>query len=110
MNKSDLVGEIAGTTGYTRAEASRVVDLVFGGVAGALTRGEEVSISGFGIFRCKERSAKRGRNPRTGEPIQIAAKRSASLRPGKALREAINQPSGAEALAAELGISRRRVG
>jgi DNA-binding protein HU-beta len=90
MNKSDLVGEIAEATGYTRAEAMRLVELVFGGIRGALVRGDEVSITGFGIFRCTQRPAGEGHNPRTGERIQIAAVRSAKLRPAKALREALN--------------------
>jgi DNA-binding protein HU-beta len=90
MNKSDLAGEIAETTGYTRAESTRLVDLVFDGMKSALVRGDEVSISGFGIFRCKTRPASDGRNPRTGEPIRIAASRSASLRPARALRDALN--------------------
>ena len=94
MNKSDLAGEIAETTGYTRAEATRLVELVFGRIEGALARGEEVSITGFGIFRCRERRATTGRNPRTGEAMHIAAQRSAMLRPSKALRKALN-PSGA---------------
>ena len=107
MNKSDLAGEIAETTGYTRAEVTRLVELVFGGVTGALARGEEVSISGFGIFRCTQRPAGEGHNPRTGEPIQIAAVRSAKLRPAKALREALN-PAGHEQAEAAAPALRRQ--
>jgi DNA-binding protein HU-beta len=107
MNKSDLVGEIAEATGYTRAEAMRLIDLVFGGIRGALVRGDEVSITGFGIFRCTQRPAGEGHNPRTGEPIQIAAVRSAKLRPAKALREALNPAGHEQAEAAEPALRRR---
>lgn len=107
MNKSDLVGEITGTTGYTRAETTRLVELVFAAVVGGLARGEEVSISGFGVFRCRERRATTGRNPRTGEEIHIAAMRSAALRPGKALRAALN-PAGHEPAEAAAPALRRR--
>jgi DNA-binding protein HU-beta len=107
MNKSDLAGEIAETTGYTRPEATRLVELVFAGVVGGLARGEDVSISGFGIFRCKTRPESIGRNPRTGEPIRIAASRSAALRPAKALREALN-PAGHEQAEAAAPALRRR--
>ena len=100
MNKSDLAGEIAETTGYTRAEATRLVELTFGKIAEALKRGDEVSITAFGIFRCKTRPESSGRNPRTGEPIRIAASRSAALRPAKALREALNGSSEASQAAA----------
>jgi DNA-binding protein HU-beta len=108
MNKSDLIGEVAETTGYTRAEVTRLVGLVFGGVTGGLARGEEVSISGFGIFRCRERRATIGRNPRTGEEIHIAAQRSAALRPAKALRRALNPAAGPEQAEAAAPALRRQ--
>lgn len=97
MNKKDLVVEIAEETGNTQAETARFVDLVFRSITGALVKGDEVSIRGFGIFRCKERSASTGRNPRTGEKIAIAERRKAKWSPSKALDNAMN-PVEAEAI------------
>ncbi len=93
MNKSDLVDALADSAGMTKADASRAVDALFGAadgvIAGALKRGDRVQITGFGTFEAKERKARTGRNPRTGETIRIAATRTPGFRAGKGLKEAI---------------------
>ena len=93
MNKSDLVDALADSTGMTKADASRAVDAMFspdgGIIAGALKSGNRVQITGFGTFESKHRKARMGRNPRTGQTIQIAATRTPAFRAGKGLKDAI---------------------
>lgn len=94
MNKSELVDALADATGMTKADAARAVDALFstddGILAKALDRGARVQITGFGTFEAKHRKARTGRNPRTGETIQIAASKTPSFRAGKGLKDAIN--------------------
>ena len=94
MNKSELVDALADATGMTKADAARAVDALFstedGILAKALDRGDRVQITGFGTFEAKHRKARTGRNPRTGETIQIAASKTPSFRAGKGLKDAIN--------------------
>jgi DNA-binding protein HU-beta len=93
MNKSDLVDALASSAGMTKADASRAVDALFtpdsGVIAGALKAGKRVQITGFGTFEAKQRKARMGRNPRTGEQIQIAATKTPGFRAGKGLKDAI---------------------
>lgn len=92
MNKSDLVDALAGETGMTKADAGRAVDALFstnGVIAGALRRGKRVQITGFGTFETKQRKARTGRNPRTGETIRIAATKTPGFRAGKGLKDAV---------------------
>ena len=91
MNKSQLTARVAAETSVTRASADRLVDAVFSAIAGALARDETVAIAGFGKFELRSRPARAGRNPRTGEPIAIAASRAPSFKPAKALRDAVNK-------------------
>lgn len=94
MNKSELVDALADQTGMTKADAARAIDALFstdGGIlAKALKNGDRVQITGFGTFEAKMRKARTGRNPRTGESIQIAAARSPGFRAGKGLKDAVN--------------------
>jgi DNA-binding protein HU-beta len=94
MNKSDLVDALADATGMTKADASRAVDALFapdgGVIAKALRGGKRVQITGFGTFESKHRKARQGRNPRTGQTIQIAASNTPAFRAGKGLKDAIN--------------------
>lgn len=90
MNRVELVNTVVEKCGLSTAGATRAVDAVFGAIAEALKSGGEVRLVGFGTFLVSERAASEGRNPRTGEPIQIAASRKARLKPSKALRDAIN--------------------
>ena len=89
MNKQDLIGSVADHTGMSRAEASQAVDAVFGTIGNALKRGDEVRLVGFGTFSVANRKASTGRNPRTGEPMQIKASSSPKFRPGKTLKDLI---------------------
>ncbi|MGB1777921.1 MAG: HU family DNA-binding protein [Longimicrobiales bacterium] len=94
MNKSDLVDALAEAAGMTKADAARAVDAMFspdgGIIAGALKGGKRVQITGFGTFEAKHRKARQGRNPRTGQTIQIAASNTPAFRAGKGLKDAIN--------------------
>ncbi len=90
MNKSDLIDSIAASAGLTKADAGRALDAFTSNIAGALQQGQSVSLVGFGTFSVKHRSARAGRNPRTGEPIQIPASNNPSFKAGKALKDAVN--------------------
>ena len=93
MNKSDLVDALADATGMTKADAGRAVDALFspdgGIIAKTLKRGGRVQITGFGTFEAKNRKARTGRNPRTGQTIRIAATRTPAFRAGKGLKDGI---------------------
>ena len=89
MNKKELVAAVAEQSDLTHAVAERVLNAFTEAVSEALSKGEEVSMVGFGSLTVKERAARAGRNPRTGEAIAIAAGRAPVFRPGKALREAV---------------------
>ena len=89
MNKQDLIGSVADQTGMSRAESAQAVEAVFGTIGQALKRGDEVRLVGFGTFTVANRKASMGRNPRTGEPMQIKASSSPKFRPGKTLKDLI---------------------
>ena len=91
MNKHELVSHVAAETPVTRADAERLVGVVLSAIADALARGEPVTIAGFGKFATRSRGARTGPNPRTGEPVAIAASRTPSFKPAKALRDAVNE-------------------
>ena len=91
LNKSQLAAHVAAETSATTATAERTVAAVFSAIADALARDEPVSIAGFGKFTDRSRSARPGRNPQTGEPIDIAASRAPSFKAAKALRDAVNE-------------------
>ena len=90
MKKSDLVDNIAGEMDLSKADTTRIVDAVFDGITDSLKRGDEVSIVGFGTFKVKHRAARKGRNPKTGEEIEIAAANVPSFKAGKGLKDAVN--------------------
>lgn len=89
MNKMDLVASVAEKTDITKKEAEKVIVQVFASIEEALAKGDKVQLVGFGTFEVKERAARVGRNPRTGEQIEIAATKVPVFKPGKALREAV---------------------
>ena len=89
MNKQDLIGAVADATGMSRQESVRAVEAVFDTIGNALKRGDEVRLVGFGTFSVSNRKASIGRNPRTGEPMQIKASASPKFRPGKTLKDSI---------------------
>jgi DNA-binding protein HU-beta len=90
MNKAELVDAVADAANLSKADASRAVDAVVDAVTGALKKGQQVSVVGFGTFSVKHRAARSGRNPRTGETIQISASNVPGFKAGKALRDAVN--------------------
>ncbi len=89
MTKADLVNAVSNVTG-TKKEAQAAVEAVFEAIAGALEKGDEVRVIGFGTFKVAERAAREGKNPQTGAKIKIPAKKVARFVPGKALKDAIN--------------------
>jgi DNA-binding protein HU-beta len=90
MNKSDLVDSIAADAGLSKADAGRALDAFVSNVSGALQKGQAVSLVGFGTFSVKHRAARAGRNPRTGETIQIKASNNPAFKAGKAFKDAVN--------------------
>lgn len=91
MNKKDLIGKIAVDASLTRAQASRALDAFLDGIQAGLTRGDKVTISGFGSFGVLHRKARRVRNPANGKAIEVAAKRVPRFAPGSDLKSAIQQ-------------------
>lgn len=89
MNRSELIDAMADAAGMSKTDAARALDAFTAEISKRLKNGEEVSIMGFGTFSTKERAARTGRNPRTGESIEIAASRTPSFKPGKALKDAL---------------------
>ena len=90
MNKGELIESVAGAANLSRADATRAVDAVLDTVSRTLSGGGSVSLVGFGTFTVKARKARMGRNPRTGEAIQIAASNVPGFKAGKALKDAVN--------------------
>ncbi len=90
MNKAELTDAVAASANLTKSDAGNAVDAVFGAVESALAKGDSVSLIGFGTFSVSDRAARTGRNPRTGETIQIAASRAAKFKAGKGLKDAVN--------------------
>jgi DNA-binding protein HU-beta len=88
MNKEDLVNAVAKST-CTNAEAARAVDAILGTIKKSLKKGESVTLVGFGTFKVAKRSARTGRNPQTGAPLKIAAKKVPKFTAGKALKDAV---------------------
>ena len=90
MNKNDLVAQVSANADLTKADSAKAVDAVFDTIADSLKGGQEVRLVGFGTFSVANRRASMGRNPRTGEPIQIPASRQAKFKAGKGLKESLN--------------------
>lgn len=91
MNKSELIDAMAASADIPKAAAGRALDAALEAVTGALQKGESVALVGFGTFSVKERAARTGRNPQTGNPIEIAAATLPTFKPGKALKDAVNK-------------------
>lgn len=89
MNKADLAQKVQDVLGGTKTQAEEVVETIIDSIVGALKKGDEVSVAGLGIFSTKMRPARQGRNPRTGESIQVPAMRTPKFRPAKALKDAV---------------------
>ncbi|MBT8329473.1 MAG: HU family DNA-binding protein [Desulfofustis sp.] len=91
MNKSELIEEIAASTGVTKVIAGKALDSVLANMGKAMEQGERVIVSGFGSFHVTERAEQRGRNPQTGETISIPAHNVVKFRPGKKLRTLVKK-------------------
>jgi integration host factor subunit beta len=91
MTKADLVDEVARVAELAKKDAQVIVETVFDSIVDALKRGDGIELRGFGSFRFRSRGARRGRNPKTGAPVDIPAKRTPYFKPGKELKEIINQ-------------------
>jgi DNA-binding protein HU-beta len=89
VNKSELIDAIAASADIPKAAASRALDAMIDSIGTALKEGDQVALVGFGTFQVKERAERTGRNPQTGEPIQIKAARVPGFKPGKALKDAV---------------------
>jgi integration host factor subunit beta len=90
MTKAELVEEVARAAELTKKDSEVIVEEVFKNIIQALNRGEKIELRGFGSFRVRQRDARRGRNPKTGAPVDIPAKRVPYFKPGKELKELIN--------------------
>jgi DNA-binding protein HU-beta len=90
VNKNDLVAAVSGSAGLSKADAAKAVDSVFDSITDSLKGGNEVRLVGFGTFSVANRKESVGRNPRTGEKIQIPASRQPKFKAGKALKDAVN--------------------
>lgn len=90
MKKNDLVTLVASQTGLSKKDTEKMVDLVFAAIGDALAAGDKVQISGFGSFETRQRAARVGHNPRTGEEIQIAAAKTPVFKPGKTLKDKVD--------------------
>jgi DNA-binding protein HU-beta len=89
MNKDDLIRAVAEQAQMTKANAAQAVNAVFESITGSLKKGNPVTLVGFGSFKVSKRAARQGRNPRTGEPISIAAATLPSFSAGKGLKDAV---------------------
>jgi integration host factor subunit beta len=97
MTKAELVEDVARAAELTKKDAERLVEIVFESIIETLNHGEKIELRGFGSFRVRERGARRGRNPKTGDPVDIPAKRVPYFKPGKELKELINEAPDADA-------------
>lgn len=89
MNKADIVSKVAETTELSKKDVTKAVDAILDAIAEALQSGDKVQLIGFGNFEVRERSARKGRNPQTGEEIDIPASKVPAFKPGKALRDGV---------------------
>ena len=90
MKKVELVETVAERAGITKADATRALDATLEAITEALVKGDKVPLVGFGTFSVSRRAAREGRNPRTGETVQIAARNAVSFKAGSALKDAVN--------------------
>jgi DNA-binding protein HU-beta len=91
VNKSDLIDAIASAADINKSDAGRALDAVIDSITDTLKKGDQVSLVGFGTFSVKHRAAREGRNPQTGQTIQIKASNVPGFKAGKALKDAVNE-------------------
>ncbi|MFB5662148.1 HU family DNA-binding protein [Alteribacillus sp. HJP-4] len=90
MNKTDLINSVSEQADISKKDASKAVDAVFDSITDSLKKGDKIQLVGFGSFEVRERAARKGRNPQTGEEIKIPATKNPAFRPGKQLKDAVN--------------------
>ena len=90
MNQGELAAAVAEATGASKGDTAKAVGAVLDAIRDGLKRDGKVAISGFGTFETRRREAREGRNPRTGEPVRVAASTTVKFRPGKGLKDAVN--------------------
>lgn len=91
MTKADIVEQVSVEAEMTKKDAEQLVEIVFDSIIEALNKGDKVELRGFGSFRTRQRGARKGRNPKSGDSVEIPAKRVAYFKPGKELKEVINK-------------------
>lgn len=91
MNKTDLINQVSELSGLSKKDAGKAVDAVFEAIGEALQGGDKVQLVGFGNFEVRERQARKGRNPQTGQEIDIAASKIPAFKPGKQLKDLVAQ-------------------
>ncbi|ARD49445.1 HU family DNA-binding protein [Sporosarcina sp. P26b] len=89
MNKTELINSVAEAAGLTKKDATKAVEAVFDTIQSTLANGDKVQLIGFGNFEVRERAARKGRNPQSGEEIEIAASKVPAFKAGKALKDAV---------------------
>ncbi|EXX91314.1 DNA-binding protein [Paenibacillus darwinianus] len=89
MNKTELIAKVSDLTELSKKDATKAVDAVFDAISEALQGGDKVQLVGFGNFEVRERSARKGRNPQTGQEIEIAASKTPAFKPGKSLKDLV---------------------
>jgi integration host factor subunit beta len=90
MTKADLVELVAEEAEMTKKDVEQLIEIIFESIVDSLNKGEKIELRGFGSFRVRHRNARKGRNPKTGEPVDIPAKRVAYFKPGKDLKDIVN--------------------
>ena len=99
MTKADLVEEVSKVSDLTKKHSEVIVDTVFQSIIDALHRGEKIELRGFGSFRLRQRESRKGRNPKTGDKVDVPPKRVPYFKPGKELKDLINRESDDDVLA-----------
>ncbi|MGH9457982.1 MAG: integration host factor subunit beta [Thermoanaerobaculia bacterium] len=97
MTKAELVDEVSRAIQVTKKQAETIVNVVFDSIVDSLRNGEKIELRGFGSFRLRSRKSRTGRNPKTGEKVEVPSKKIPYFKPGKELKELINQASGESA-------------
>lgn len=90
MNKSELIEATAVSSGLSKSDVTKALDSILESISGAVQQGDRVSLSGFGTFERRERAARTGRNPQTGQELRVAASRAPAFKPAKAFKDAVN--------------------
>jgi integration host factor subunit beta len=101
LTKADLIEEVLNITELPRKESETIVETIFGSIIGALQKGEKIEIRGFGSFRTRERRGRVGRNPKTGEKVEVPAKKIPFFKPSKELKDFVNNSEAPAAAASE---------